>query len=280
MNNWSNIFIHSLSALGGKLMAFVPNLLGAILLLVIAIVVAGVVRKVVEKGLHAMGMDRLPGRFLGKEHARSFEGVGAPSLLIGKLAYWTILLVFLLTISETLGWTVVTEKTSELIGYMPRLFSAVIIFVVGYFIASFIRNALQAAFGSIALGSGRFVSRIAFYIILAFISVTALDQAGVDTTLLTANISIIIGAVMIAFSVAFAWAAKDLVRNILSFVYGRDRFQIGQSISFGDVNGKIISFDHMNVVLRNEIEDVVIPTRMLVDAQVRVAHGTPLHKEG
>lgn len=273
MNDWSNIFIHSFSALGAKLMAFVPNLLGAVLLLLAAILIAGTLRKLVEKGLRGIGADRVPGRFLQGEHARSFEGAGAPSIIISKLVYWSTILIFLLTISETLGWTVVTEKTSDLIGYMPQLFSAVIIFVVGFFIASFIRNAMQATFGSMAMGSGRLVSQVAFYIILVFISVTALDQAGVDTTLLTANISIIIGAVMVSFSVAFAWAAKDLVRNILSFVYGRDRFEVGQEVSFGNVKGRIISFDHMNVVVRNETEDIVVPTRMIVDAEVRVAHG-------
>jgi hypothetical protein len=192
---WTDVLLRSFAAFGAKLMSFLPNLLGALLLLALAALLASFLRRVVSKGLGMIGFDALPAKVFGKERAERFMDDAAPSILAGKMVYWLTILLFLVTIAETLGWQVVSEKTSDLIGYLPRLFSAVLIFIIGYYIATFIRNALDATFGSMSGDTGNAISRVAYYIILVFISITALDQAGVDTTLLTANISIIIGAV-------------------------------------------------------------------------------------
>ncbi|HQW06140.1 MAG TPA: mechanosensitive ion channel [Flavobacteriales bacterium] len=267
---WTDVLLRSFAAFGAKLMSFLPNLLGALLLLALAALLASFLRRVVSKGLGMIGFDALPAKVFGKERAERFMDDAAPSILAGKMVYWLTILLFLVTIAETLGWQVVSEKTSDLIGYLPRLFSAVLIFIIGYYIATFIRNALDATFGSMSGDTGNAISRVAYYIILVFISITALDQAGVDTTLLTANISIIIGAVMVAFAVAFALAAKGILHNILSFLYSRDHLELGQEITMGDVHGTIVAMDHMYVVVHNNGEDILIPTREFTEQRVRI----------
>lgn len=272
ISHWSDVLLNSFAVLGGKFMAFVPNLMGAALLLIIAILLAAFLQGLTVKALGLISFDSFPKKVFGGPRAERFTGPNAPSVVSGKLVYWVTMLVFLVIIAETLGWQVVSEKTSELIGYLPRLFSAVLIFVIGYYIATFIRNAMDAAFGSMSADTGNVISKVAFYIILIFITVTALDQAGVDTTLVTANVSIIIGAVMVAFAVAFALAAKGILHNILSFLYSRDRIQVGQEITIGDVSGTIVAMDHMNVVVSNGAEDVLVPMREFTEQRVRIKH--------
>ena len=58
-----------------------------------------------------------------------------------------LLLVVIITAADTVGWTAVSTEISKLLGYLPRLLSALVFFVVGSYIASFIRDLVR--------GSGR-----------------------------------------------------------------------------------------------------------------------------
>ena len=75
---------------------------------------------------------------------------------------------------------------------------------------------------------------------------------------------------MVAFAVAFALAAKGILHNILSFLYSRDHLELGQEITMGDVHGTIVAMDHMYVVVHNNGEDILIPTREFTEQRVRI----------
>lgn len=143
----------------------------------------------------------------------------SPSHFVGKFVYWIILLIFFVLASDTLGWTVVSESVSDLIFYLPKLFSAIVVFIIGLYIANFIKKALSGIFDSLNVSTGKVISNIAFYIIIVIISITALNQAGVNTKIVTSNVNMIIGGVILAFAVAFGFGAKDILGNILIYSY-------------------------------------------------------------
>jgi len=98
--------------------------------------------------------------------------------------------------------------------------------------------------------------------------ITALDQAGVDTTIITSNVTLILGAIMASFAIAFALAAKDILQNMLSSFYSRQNFTVGNIIKIGDIKGKIIRLDSVSVVIKTPSSEVVLPARTLISEQV------------
>ena len=58
-----------------------------------------------------------------------------------------------------------------------------------------------------------------FFIILIFTSVTALNQAGIDTAIITSNITLILGALLLAFAIAFGIGANRIVTDLLKTFY-------------------------------------------------------------
>ncbi len=239
LSDWTKIVFESLLELGRSIMSALPNILGALFLIILGWFLAKLLSFLVKRGLKIIGFDKIIEKV---QLERMFDKVKItilPSQLVARFVYWVILLIFFLTASDTLGWAVVSESISDLIAYLPKLFSGIIIFIIGLYIANFIKRALKGVFDSLNVTSGGFISNFAFYIILIIISLTAIKQAGVDTNIITSNISIILGGILLAFAISFGIGSRTVLFNILSAFYTRNKFKSGQTIEIEDITGTI-----------------------------------------
>ena len=118
----------SLTALGESFMTALPNILGALFLILLGWVVARIASFIVRRGLKALRFDRLSEKIKLDDLLSGTDLKITPSTVIGKFVYWVIILLFFVTASDTLGWTVVSSSISDLLAYLPQLFSAIVIF--------------------------------------------------------------------------------------------------------------------------------------------------------
>lgn len=135
---------------------FAPQLLGAAILLIIAWVVARVVKQIVTKGLSAAGIDKQVASSVG-----SAEGEQGPSLAqgLGEAAYWLVFLLFLPAILSTLALEglllPVQGMVDKVLGFLPNLLAAAVILAIGWFVARIVQRLtanLLAAVGLDRLG--------------------------------------------------------------------------------------------------------------------------------
>ena len=82
------------------------------------------------------------------------------------------------------------------------------------------------------LSGAKIISQIVFFLILVFTSITALNQAGVNTEIITSNITMILAAFLLAFSLAIGFGAQKIVGDLLKTFYARKTYEIGQVIEF------------------------------------------------
>lgn len=259
---------NSFIAFGEKLMSVLPNILGAILLLVIGWLVAKSVELIVRKLLRSIKFDKLGEKFVEATSVDSRVMAIEPSKLVSKFVYWIILLLFFISASDTLGWNVVSESIGELVLYLPELFSAIVIFILGLFLAGFIRNFLTTAFGSLGISAGSVLSTIIFYFIIIIVATTSLDQAGIDTSVITSKITVILGGILLAFAISFGYSSRDVLTNILSSFYVRNNFTEGQYITIGEFSGVIKKIDSMHVTLSTEDGEILFPTHKLISENI------------
>ncbi|MEA3450596.1 MAG: mechanosensitive ion channel, partial [Bacteroidota bacterium] len=109
-----------------------------------------------------------------------------------------------------------------------------------------------------------------FYIILVTLSITALNQVGIDTTLISSNILILFIALLATVAISFGIASKDFLVNILSTHYAKTNLKIGQKIKTGNLEGEIESISKVQVVLKTKTGKVLIPTKTLVSEPVEI----------
>lgn len=266
----TQIGLQSLLALGESFMSALPNILGAIFLIIFGWLIAKIVSFIIRKALKALRFDRLSEKLhldvmLGKVNLDV-----SPSLIVSKFVYWVIVLLFFVTASDTLGWTVVSESISDLITYLPKLFSGIVIFVIGFYIANFVKNGLKGILESLAVASSRLISGFAFYVILIIITLTALNQIGIDTDVVTSNIIIIIGGIILAFAISFGISSRDILTNILSSFYTKNTFEVGQKIEFNDIKGTIEKINITSCVIKGKDGTTIIPVKRLLTEDIKI----------
>ena len=270
ITNWTQIAVESLVALGQKVSTELPNILGAIFLIILGWVLAKSLSFVVRKGLRLVGFDKLSEKVNVQEVLERANINTTPSKIVAQFVYWVIILLFFVTASDTLGWSVVSQSISDLIAYLPKLFSAIVIFVIGLYIANLVKGGLKGVLQSLAVASGPMISAIAFYIILVIITLTALNQAGVDTSVVTSNVTLILGGIMLAFSLSFGLGSRDVLVNLLSAFYTKNNFEVGQTIEMGDVKGEIEKIDNISCAVKMSTGKVIFPIKRLISEQVKI----------
>ncbi|MEZ5042463.1 MAG: mechanosensitive ion channel [Saprospiraceae bacterium] len=271
LTNWSQLFIESLRAFGQAFKAAIPGIIGAILILLLGWLFAKLVSGGIGRLLKVIKFDKLAERIKAGPLLEKANIRLAPSALVGKFVYWILMLLVITTAADTLGWSAVSGEISKLVNYLPSLLSAIVFFMVGVYIATFAREVIHGATKTLGISSGRTIGNLVFYLLFLLVSLTALGQAGVDTTLISSNLLLIIGSIMTAAAISYGIASKDVLANILASFFSRKIFLKGQMIEIDGQRGEIIEVSNIAVILKlNEDEELVVPTHQLIINKVKI----------
>lgn len=183
---------------------------------------------------------------------------------------WFLVLIFIMAGSSIFGLDAISNGISSFFAYLPRLLTALAIFGAGAYLGTMIKKAIQSMFKSLDINGGNLVGNIAFYLIVVFLSITALDQAGVDTSIIKSNLTLLIGSILLAFTIAFGFGARDAVTRLLFGYYTRKNIAIGDKVKIEDVEGTVAVIDNISLVLLTEEGKVVFPIKDIVDKKVVV----------
>lgn len=183
---------------------------------------------------------------------------------------WFLIFMFVMVGAEMFGLSAVSEGIKSFFAYLPKLLTALGIFVAGAYLGTMVKKAIHTMFKSLEISGGNLVGNIAFYLIVIFLSITALDQAGVDTSVIKSNLLMLIGSILLAFTIAFGLGARDAVSRLLFGYYSRKNIGIGEKIVINDVEGIVVAIDNICLTVATGDGKVVIPIKDVVDSKIVV----------
>jgi hypothetical protein len=122
--------------------AFLPKLVGAAFVLLIGWAIARLVRSVLERALRA-GLDSLLERAGVMQTLEESAISTTPSEILGRVAYWLLMILFVMGASEIIGLTAVSAAITRIFGYIPNVISAALILAAGVFLARFASNVVR-----------------------------------------------------------------------------------------------------------------------------------------
>ncbi len=203
------------TAVGG----FVPKLIGAIVVIILGALVAKLVEQLVRKGLELVGVNKLKENRTVSKTLKTTGLEGDFVGVIGRVSFWVVIIIFAITAAEVLELTAMRDVIGDLLAYLPNVFAAIIVLTVTIAGARLLRDAVAAALNKMSVDFVRPVANAAFYVLVIFGSLMALNQLGFDTTILTANVTVIVAGVMLAFALAFGLGGRDVAARILEKMY-------------------------------------------------------------
>lgn len=253
---------------GAAIIDRLPAVLTGLLVLLVGLLLARGLRwialRIGERTLDPLaqrsGVDRAIARF----------GGFTPARLVATMVWWLMVLIAVLSAADLMGLHLVSFAVQRAFAFLPTLLTALAIFVLGIWGADKVSRLVSQLSNVVELSAGRIVGRILAVITIVFASITALNVAGVDTTLITTNIQIILGGLLLAFGVAYGFAARDVLSNILGSYYGNERFKPGMHVRIGDDEGVIERIDSVSMTLRKSDRVVMIPSKRLVTERIEV----------
>jgi hypothetical protein len=214
INTWGDsIFLALSNALNLFLLA-IPLVIGALLILLVGWILSSIAARAVSAALRRVGVDRAYA-----EHSQSTYGQGAaaswqPSTVAGEVVKWLIRLVFLVAAANTLGLSQVSELLNQILLWIPNLIVAAIVLLVAPLLGKFVRGVIEAGAGEMGFGNAPLLGRLAQYAIIAFAAIIAINQIGIAANLVNTLFIGIVGAVALAFGLAFGLGGRDVAARM------------------------------------------------------------------
>jgi hypothetical protein len=217
MDRFNGIF-QSLNQFWIDVGAFLPNMLVAIVLLIIGWIVAKLLRNMALRILRFLRIDAFAERS-GIEDFLLKGGVRFTAVtLLAALIYWTILFIVFLAVLNTLGLDIAAELFNQVILYIPNVIVAIALLIFGTLFAQFVQSASFTYLNNIGVSGASLVSGIAKYAIIVFVVSISLEQLAIGGDILVSAFQIAFGAFCLALALAFGLGGRDWAARVIDNV--------------------------------------------------------------
>jgi Mechanosensitive ion channel, conserved TM helix len=218
---WADAIFLALTNALNDLLLFVPRLLGALVILLVGWLLAKAVEALATKGLRAVRFNQVADR---AELDQFLDRAGVrldPAAVVGKLAYWFLLLIFIGAAFNAFGLTQVTAVINQIVAYLPNVVVALVVLLVGALLATFAGNLVRGASGSARVGDPGLLAGLARAAVLAFAVLIALNQLQIGEAIVNTLFMAVVGMLALAGALAFGLGGREVAGRILEDWYAK-----------------------------------------------------------
>jgi hypothetical protein len=208
------IFRQAMTQISDNVASFLPGVLVALLLVLFTFLVAALARAFVTRMLVSLEFDRRAGQF-GFLTSGGWPGAPTPSVTVGRIVYWTLVVLGLLVSLTALNATIPSRLAFSVFEYVPHLLAALMILVVGFITARFLERSVLIGAVNMQLQYSRLLSLLVKWLVLIVTVAMALDHLSIGRSILLLAFGIIFGGIVFAVALAVGLGAKDAVARAL-----------------------------------------------------------------
>lgn len=219
ISDWGQAFLTAVSNAFSKLLGFLPDLIGALLILWIGWIIAGILAKIVSGLLRKIRFNEAAEKAGLTKFTQSAGVRKDPSDVMGEIVKWFFRVIALVAAFSVLQLPALTAALTGILNFIPNLFIALVIILVGGLLANFIGDFVKGAASSAGFGNANLVSNIARYAILYVAVIAALGQIGIAATVINTIFIGTIAALALAIGLAFGLGGRDTASKIWESTY-------------------------------------------------------------
>ncbi len=241
---------------------YLPAILGALILLLGGLIVSALVKGLI---INLVKWTKLSSLMDSLEVKKSLEKIGIttdPNEVIGTLAYWTTYLVFVSAAFQALEISIVSDTVTQLVLYLPNIVIASITALLTLLIARWVKKLIEASTKDLPVNTG-IVAFIAEVSIGLFGSVIVLSQLGLDMTIVTANVTVIVASFAVASGFLFAFGGRTLVANLMGGMVMKTYLKEGNKVVVLGKSGVVKVAYRTGVVIKTSEGEEFIPYALI-----------------
>ena len=212
---WKNLIVEPVSQMLTRILAYLPVLLGVLVILIVGWIVAKAIKRIVDWLLKLIRFDALADKAGISEILKKGNLEISAGEVISSLVYWLIVIMVLVIAVDALGLPKASDVLASLFAYVPKVIAALLVLVVAMFLASFVSGIVRTAAGNANLPKPEMFAGVSRWAIIIFAVTISLEQLGIASLLVTTTFNIILGGVCLALAIAFGLGGKDTMAKYL-----------------------------------------------------------------
>jgi Conserved TM helix len=206
--------------------AYLPNVLGFLVLLVVGFIVAKIAQAVVRKVLQKVGMDRHLHESDANKYVERVMPGASPANGIARVVFWLIFIFFLFSAIGALKIPAVTTFMNQVLGYLPNVIAAIVIFVV----AALLSGALAAGVAKVMgdTPTGKIAATVLPAVVMVIALFMVLEQLQIAPEIVRIAFAATMGALALGLALAFGLGGRSVAQRMLEQAYDKGREQKDQ----------------------------------------------------
>jgi hypothetical protein len=212
---WTDILVSSFHDVVYRFSTVTPRLLAMLTLVLVGWIVAIIARRVTVRVLSAAHVDARCARS-GLMPAWTRSGVlPSPTVLVGQVVFWALLLLALLMGVEALELPATAGLVALVLRFFPNLIVAGLVMIAGWVLANFLSQAALIGAVNAQVAGAPLIAGAVRWLVLVFAGAAGLTQLGIAREMVLLAFGIAFGGTVLALAVAFGLGGKELAREIL-----------------------------------------------------------------
>lgn len=199
----------------------VPKILGMVIIVAIGWVIAIIVKIILRHALNLVKFNVLCDN-VGASQMLTKADLPPPTEVLSRLVFWVTWATFLMLGISTLGLVVLQEQISRFFLYVPQIFVALLILLIGILLANFVSRAVLLGMVNANVPSARLLSNAVRMFIVILTVAMALEHVALAKSVVLIAFSIAFGAVMLGLAIAFGLGGRDVARRFLERQFTED----------------------------------------------------------
>lgn len=219
IQTWQEALVVASSTIVTRLLSFIPNLLGAIVVFLIGWLISGWMRSLVIKMLTAARLQNIVQKTVIEQFIQKAELKGKIEEIVGGLVRWVIIFIFFIAAINILGLSTVSLVLNSILAYIPRVLSAIIILLVGVVLAGAVESIVKGTAGAIDVSTSRLLGKISSWMVMIFAILASISELGIAAQFINTVVIGVVASLSLGFGLALGLGSKDVVGEVLSNWY-------------------------------------------------------------
>ncbi|MCA9332728.1 hypothetical protein KDA00_02540 [Candidatus Saccharibacteria bacterium] len=194
---------------------FLPRLLVALLLLIVGFILAKYISHWLGKALGYLENSKPVKNTTSSLGVKEIDVSGIITIFVR----WAVLLIFIAAAVDVLGLAVLTDTFNAILGFIPNILAAIVVAALSFVAANALYEVVSVSAKKSNIKAYKFLANAAKVIVLVFGLPLAAAQLGLDLTILTNNITVVVAGIMLAFGLSFGLGGKETAGKIVSDLY-------------------------------------------------------------
>jgi len=196
------------------IVTFIPRFISGLVIILIGIIIASLLKQIILSFFKTLRVEAMLRRYGVPEMKEEYSW----SSLLAEIVRWFVIILFLIPTADVWGLPRIGTLLIELLLYLPNVFVAAVIALVGFVLAKLTHNVIVASVKGINPDTTNAIASVAQWAINVFVILVVLNQLGVASDLIKILFTGIVAMVAIAGGIAFGLGGQETAKDLLNTI--------------------------------------------------------------